>query len=70
MRGSPLLRCGGTSAISLDGSIAAGISRRKLFELLPEIKSKKVGRRRLILVRSLIERLEGGGEATEEHPAM
>jgi hypothetical protein len=53
-----------------DAQQATGISRRKLFELLPEIESKKVGRRRLILVRSLIERLEGGGEVTEAHPAL
>jgi hypothetical protein len=53
-----------------DAQAATGISKRKLFELLPEIESKKVGRRRLILVRSLIERLEGGGEVTEAHPAL
>jgi hypothetical protein len=45
-----------------DARQATGISRRKLYELLPEIESKKVGRRRLILVRSLIERLERGSE--------
>jgi hypothetical protein len=49
-----------------DAQAATGISRRKLFELMPEIETRKVGRRRLILVRSLIERLEGPatGEAT------
>jgi hypothetical protein len=43
---------------------ATGIRRRKLEELLPQIESKRVGRRRLILVRSLIERLEAGETAT------
>jgi hypothetical protein len=46
-----------------DALSATGISKRKLFELMPEIESKKIGRRRLILVRALIERLEGGDEA-------
>jgi hypothetical protein len=42
-----------------DAQAATGISKRKLFELLPQIESRKIGRRRLILVRSLIKRLEG-----------
>lgn len=56
-------------AISIhDAERVSGISRRTLYDLMRDgaIQSRKVGRRRLVLVRSLRAYLEGGenGQAT------
>jgi|HubBroStandDraft_6_1064221.scaffolds.fasta_scaffold4295268_1 hypothetical protein len=50
-----------------DAEEATGLCRRKLYQLLPQIESRKIGRRRLLVVSSLIKHL--GGEATDEAAA-
>ena len=48
-----------------DAAEATGLSKRKIYQLLPQIESRKIGRRRLIVVSSLIKHFAGAPEAND-----